>query len=437
MLIPTKRLLLALILGATLSIFPIFIGKLGILIWLMYLVLLSLFLIGEYLLIPLKGKVDFSLKTDKVYYVESSDKIIFTLKLPNTQAVKSHLHIVVKGPVELEQAKEYIIFSPGTNTFSFSIRPLKRGKIVFEEVRLKVLGYLGLWYYQVFLPVKKRSNSVPNIRGVGKYALRFYSDRQAQAGLKVEKYRGEGSEFESLREYLPGFDTRTIDWKASARRAKMFCREFRAERNNDIILALDCGRLMAAELEGITKLDYAINSLLFISYFAIKSGDRIGFISFSNKVHKYLKPRSNLTALDTISHQCEDIGYDFKETNFVVSMEYLLAQQKRRSLIIVLTDFVDTTSAEIMRDYLGLIARNHLILFVAVRDPFLEVHLTQEPKSIMNLHEQISCYHLKDERFKMISELKRLGIHCLDLLPNEISIPVLNRYMDIRRREMI
>ena len=439
MIIPTRRLLLLILIGIPMAGFPIFHPGVGPALWIGYLLIVVVLAGADYMIFPRKRSFRCSLTAEKVFYLGNQSFIELQINTPGYFTIQGHLFIKAGGPINIAVPEKLTTLAPGDNTLRYPVSFNKRGNVQFQEVLLRLRGYLGLcWVQTTFsLGLKQKARVVPNIRGVGRYALRFFSDPQMRAGLKVERYRGQGSEFESLREYLPGFDTRTIDWKASARKAKLYCREYRAERNHEIVIVLDCGRLMAAEMDGITKLDHAINALLLMAYLAIKTGDQVGFMAFSDRIKHYLKPHGHLSVLDQISRQCDNISYDFTETNFVIGMEHLLAMQKKRALVIVLTDFVDSISAELMRDYVGLLARRHLVLFVAIRDPFLDANLQPPPRQLIDLHRQVACYHLKDERFKLFSDLKRLGIHCLDVLPHEISVPLVNRYLDIRRREMI
>lgn len=437
MIIPTRQLLLILCLGIPLSILPIFHESVGMAAFLCYLLIVLLLAVFEYIVSYSPRHLVCQLSVPEVSYVEDKDKVTLSLYYSGRMETKAYLFIHVEGPAKLEMPDKSIFLKPGNNSFDYELYPLQRGEAKFREIRVRRKGLLGLWWFQSHFQQKAMTRLLPNIRAVGRYALSLVSDPQKRVGVRVEKYRGEGSEFESLREYMPGFDTRTIDWKVSARKANIHCREFRTERNNEVIIALDSGRLMAAELQGIAKLDYAINATLLLSYFAIKSGDRVGLMVFSDTIEKYLAPQAKLSALDEISKACEKISYRFVETNFVISMEYLFTMQKKRSLVIVFTDFVDVISSEMMKDYLGLLSRRHLVVFVAIRDPFIDQSLECMPMDISDMYRQISCYHLKNERFKLFSDLKRMGVHCLDLYPSRISVPVLNHYIEIRRQEMI
>ena len=218
---------------------------------------------------------------------------------------------------------------------------------------------------------------------------------------------------------------------------KLIAREFRIERNHDVILALDCGHLMAAKWEGLTKLDYAINALLHVAYVAVATGDRVGFLAFDQKVREFVQPQGKPSIVHTISERCTEISYAFLPSNYVVTFEYLLSHQKKRSLVILFTDFVDRTSAELLREYLFIAAKRHLILFVAIRDPYLNTFVERPAESLVDMHCQVACYSLLEERELLFQDLKRFGIFCLDLFPSQIAVPVLNQYLAIRRRELI
>lgn len=437
MYIPTKKLLYLFAIGIVISTFPIFLPNLGSILWLCFSgSLLAILTLTAIIIYPLK-KITFEMHCPKSLYVGSWDEITVEFKSPLEHSVKALLRIEASSFVKIKPEIGEIILTPQSQKLKFLVKPLRRGKITFSKIVIRITGYLGLWNLQHTSQQAIKSSAIPNLRGVAQYALEFYRNPQARAGVKIDKHRGQGSEFESLREYRPGFDIRTIDWKASARKAKLVCREFRAEKNHDILLVLDSGHLMATEFNGLTKLDYAINAILLLSYMAVKSGDRVGFFSFSDQIQTFLRPGNDEQVVQRISNACNKIPYTFPGSNFTISLEYLLHQQKQRSLIIFFTDFVDSISAEIMKDYLHIISKRHLLLFVSIRDPFLDTSLDKSAQSLLEMHRQVACHDMLNERLLLLKELRRQGIHCLDLFPDDISVPVLNQYINIRRKELI
>ena len=295
----------------------------------------------------------------------------------------------------------------------------------------------GLLERRVVHKVERTIAVVPNVRAVRSAALRYFSAREFIQGLKQEVYVGDGSEFESLREYTPGLDHRAINWKASARHRKLLCTEFRAERNHQIVLALDSGQLMSEPMAGVPKIDHALNAGLMLAYFGLRSGDRVGMYAFDEKVRSYIEPLGGLGSFEQIRRRTAEIDYYHHETNFTLGLAELSIRLRRRSLIILLTDFVDTTTAELMVENLHRLARKHLVVFVTLRDPDLAARATAAPHSLTSLHEAVVANDLVRERGVVIQRLRNIGVQCIDVAPNQVSFALLNRYLDIKRREMI
>ncbi|RME76626.1 MAG: DUF58 domain-containing protein, partial [Planctomycetota bacterium] len=435
--IPTRRFLFLVVLGTPLTLFPI----IGLPFDFFWVLILWLSIFGFSFLAVLLARmqmksIDFQVEMEPLHFVGEPSQWIIHLSSHLSGTILGRLYLLL--PQEFQVHPEPVLLEIKDNLkIQVEVLPLKRGNFEFHGIRLRIQDPLQLWEIESTLPQVKNLEVIPNIRGVGKTALSFYQNHKLLAGIKVEKMRGEGSEFDSLREYTPGYDIRKMDWKASARKGKLVCREFRTEQNHDIILALDSGHLMASEFQGLTKLDYAINSLLLLGYTAIWSGDRIGFLSFDSQVHSFMKPLNKPYQIHAICRFCAGLSYQFTPTNYVVAFDHLMAHQKKRALIILFTDFVDTLSSQMLQECLAVISRKHKVLFVAIRDPFLDEFTTKTATNLQNLHKQVACYQLKEERKLLFEELKRMGIFCLDLFPNQISVPVINKYLEIRNKELI
>lgn len=317
------------------------------------------------------------------------------------------------------------------------LAPRRRGTVAVERVWLRWRGPFGLMARQHLHPVERQVAVVPNVRAVRVAALRFFSTRELLAGLKVERYIGDGSEFESLREYVPGLDHRAIDWKASARHVKLLCQDFRAERNHNVVVAIDTGQLMREPLDGIPKLDHAINAGLLLSYFCLRTGDRVGLYGFDARARCFVEPRGGMPAFAHLERQSAALDYQTEETNFTLGLADLATRLRRRSLVVLLTDFVDTITAELMLENVQRLARRHLVIFVTLRDPGLGALAGALPRSLTDLHQAVVADGFLREREIVIQRLKRLGVHCIDAPPAAVSMSLLNRYLDIKRRELV
>ena len=316
------------------------------------------------------------------------------------------------------------------------LSPRRRGDHEIKAVHLRWRGPLGLIEKRVAKPLEVKVGVVPNIGAVRAIALRMFADQNFMAGLKVERFLGDGSEFESLREYVVGLDHRAMDWKSSARHRKLLCQEYRAERNHQVVLAVDAGQLMSEPVGGVPKLDHAINASLLLGWFCLRTGDRVGLIGFDERVRSWAEPAGGMHTFRRLQAMSAEIDYAHTETNFTLTLAELSTRLRRRSLVVLFTDFLDTVTAELMIDNVTRLARRHLVLFVAVRDPSLETRALARPRSLGTLHEAVVAGDFARERSIVLERLKRAGAHCIDTTPDQFSMALVNRYLDIKRREL-
>jgi len=324
----------------------------------------------------------------------------------------------------------------GTTRFEIPLVARRRGTVSVKDLWLRWSGPLRLVARQKQHRLGFSLAVVPNIKAVRVAALRFFAAREFMTGLKVERYVGDGSEFESLREYVPGLDPRAMNWKASARHRKLICEEFRAERNHSVVLALDSGHLMSDPLDGIPKLDHAINAGLLLTYVCLRTGDRVGWFTFDEQVRSFAEPEGGMRAFLRLQRQSAEIEYSTGETNFTLGLMELSTRLRRRSLVIVLSDFVDTVSAELMLENLARLSRRHMILFVTLRDPRLDEVVSARPDSLDAVYRSNVAADFVREREVVIRKLQRLGVNCLDVAPRDVTTDLLNRYLEIKRREL-
>jgi uncharacterized protein (DUF58 family) len=325
---------------------------------------------------------------------------------------------------------------PARGTIGVALVPRRRGDHALRAIHARWTGPLGLIEHRVAVPIDRKVGVVPNMGAVRAVALRMFSDHNFMAGLKVEKFLGDGSEFESLREYVPGMDHRAIDWKSSARHRKLLCQEFRAERNHQVVLAVDGGQLMSEPVGGVPKLDHAINAAILLGWFCLRTGDRVGLLGFDERVRQWAEPAGGMHTFHRLQAMSAEIDYRPVETNYTRTLAELSTRLRRRSLVVLFTDFLDTVTAELMIDNVTRLARRHLVLFVAVRDPSLETRALAAPRSLGMLHEAVVAGDFARERHVVLERLRRVGAHCVDTSPAGFSMALVNRYLDIKRREL-
>jgi uncharacterized protein (DUF58 family) len=328
----------------------------------------------------------------------------------------------------------------------------RRGTAHLETLWLRWDGRYGLMRRQIRKPLGIKLRVVPNIRAVRMAAIAL-SRQDSILGIKDQRQLGDGSEFDALREYQPGFDRRGIDWKHSARHRRLLSKEFRSERNHQIVIAFDTGHLMREPLGGIhgraigslesgqaealPRLDHAINAGLLLGYASLKGGDRVGLFAFDSRVRAYAQPLGGIDRFPRLQRLTADLEYAAEETNFTLGLATLSQQLKRRSLIVLMTDFVDTVTAELMVENVARLAARHLVLFVTLQDSELREIIGAEPTGTATIARAIVADGLRRERLIVFERLRRLGVQCLEAPHNRIGTDLINRYLAIKQREMI
>jgi uncharacterized protein (DUF58 family) len=316
----------------------------------------------------------------------------------------------------------------------YRIVPAKRGRFVWRPLSLRYRSPLGLWQRQKRLAMVTEVRVYPSLASLDRYHLLARANRLEALGIRRIRQRGSAWEFESLRDYARGDDTRLIDWKASARRRRLIVRNQEAERNQTVLLLIDCGRLMNAEVEGVAKLDHAVNTALVLAHVALARGDRVGLCAFSHRVQTWVAPRPHRGQMRLLTEALYDLQGDFTESDHGRCLRQLAMRHRKRALLIVLTDFVDADTASDMIAHLQRAARRHLVLFVTLKDPFLDRAARGHPSGVFEGFRKSAALELLRERREVLERLRQMGAHVLDVEPTGITPPLLNRYLEITLR---
>lgn len=310
-----------------------------------------------------------------------------------------------------------------------SARPARRGDRPLGPAAALVRSPLGLLRRRVTAPPERAAVAPDASRYLRPEAL----DPRAVLsvlGVKPSRRRGQGLEFESLRESVYGDDPRDVDWRATARRGRPVTRLRQHEQNQPIHIAVDASRLMGSLHDGRTKLDYAVDAALALVFAALCAGDRVGLSVFDRELRRLVSPRRHRSELGLFVEALRAVDVALVEADHRRWARELLARQGRRALVVVLTDFVEADPAALVPP-LALLARRHRVLLVAVRDPgFAELDAPRP--SPQGLHRRIVLDDLLREREETLARLRSRGLHVLDLEPRSLTAAVLNRYLALR-----
>jgi uncharacterized protein (DUF58 family) len=404
--------------------------------WPVSLAVFTLLLATDALLAPRRSRVTALAAVPATLPIGEGGEARLTVRLPADRPVAALVALDLSDRL-LPQPPQSTVASREGAELAFRLLPTRRGPVTVERAWIRYRGPLGLMAAVVAVDIDRESTVVPNLGPVHRAALRFADDRAFRAGLQIERYSGDGTELDSLREHVQGDDTRSIDWKASARHNKLVSRQFRAERNHQIVFALDTGRLMSEPAAGIPKLDHAVTTALLLSYISLRAGDRVGWITFDAQVGLFIEPLAGLSSFGVLAQRAGRIDTAEAETNFTLGLTALAQRLTRRSLVVVLTDFVDTVTAELMVENLGRLARRHAVVFVALQDPGLAATVERFPAGLLDLNRSVVAGTLLRDREVVLRRLQLLGIQPIDAVPGEVTPRLINTYLEIKRRERI
>jgi len=275
--------------------------------------------------------------------------------------------------------------------------------------------------------------SMPERRGV-----LDHRSLQDQLGVKPRPRKGEGREFESLREYVSGDDPRNIDWRASARNSRLQVRHYQTERRHTVLVVLDTSRLMGARVAGVTKLDHAINCAAALARASLALGDRVGLVAFDRQLRLLVRPLSGRAGAGALVEATSPLRPAPFEADYRVLVETLARNQKKRSLIVMMTDFVEGAASGELENYLAALSRRHLVMLVAMRDPILgEADQRVDAITDEGIYRRLVLQDLLTEREAVLARVRRCGAQVLDLDPAQVTAPVLNRYLAVREAALI
>lgn len=309
-----------------------------------------------------------------------------------------------------------------------------RGLYSFEKTWVELSDTLGLISVQFEKKLESEVRVLPEV---------FCSEEGLQQStsasiqlldkLKVARQNGVGTEFESLAEFREGDDERRVDWRATARMQHPVIRRYQIERHRDVMILVDCGRLMGQKSGTGTKLDCAIDAGLMLARVALNGGDRCGMGLFDDRVRGFVPPLSGAHSIQMLTECLYNAPSEMNESNFSSMFGTIQSKQQKRSLIIILSDVLDIETSVRYRNSLASLARQHLVLFCALKTPLL-TELIQDPhESILDGFETAVSYRLLRERRATIQSIHQSGVHVMDREPEGLSVPLINHFIELRQ----
>jgi uncharacterized protein (DUF58 family) len=324
----------------------------------------------------------------------------------------------------------------GRGVLALTFNAVRRGTSVLDTLWLRWAGPFGLIWRQQHVALNYSVGIIPDIRPARAEALRLFR-RDMPIGETVQLDVGTGAEFQALAEFRAGMDRRAIDWKRSAHHSKLLAKEYRIERNNDIVFAIDGGRLMSEPVGGLPKVDRAVSAALSAAFVALKLGDKVSLFGFDSRPRVASGSVSGAGSFGLFQRLAAQIDYSTEETNYTFALTTLGAKLVRRSLLLIFTDFADPTSAELMLRSIQTLAQKHLILFILMRDVELEELAAAAPATTADVSRAVVAASLLRERRIVIARLQRLGVHVVEAPYERLGTDLVNAYLDLKKRDLL
>jgi uncharacterized protein (DUF58 family) len=314
------------------------------------------------------------------------------------------------------------------------LEPARRGIGPGGTLDIRILGPLGLAWRQSRIEAPWTATVYPSLRGTWLRALPIQAIRRREAGLRSVRHRGEGRLFEGLREWVPGDDTRTIDWKATARRGKPIARQYEDERRQQVMLLVDAGRLLTAEVAGVPRLESVVSAALHLAYAASEHDDDVGLLVFADTIQRYVPPGRGRRSLRAVLEGLAAAEGRLVESDYPGAVRYLAARSRKRALTVLFTDVIDRTASEALVTQAATLRPRHLPLAVTLRDPAMEALASVRPADPAQAFERAAAEELLGAREAALAEMRSRGIMVLDVLPGAASAALVERYHLLKRK---
>ncbi|MFN0054492.1 MAG: DUF58 domain-containing protein [Planctomycetales bacterium] len=387
---------------------------------------------------PSLRRIDVQREAAAVMSVGASNAVRIWLINRNRHPLPIEFHDEPPQPCDAIDLPFAITLAPQKARYRvYHVRPQQRGVNRFGQVYLRCVSRWRLWTFfdQRDLPTPVRI--YPDIQAVHGMELLARRNRAAETGLKLSRLRGRGSEFDRLREYRREDEYRHIDWKATARHQNLISREYVVERNQNILIVIDTGRGMCNELDGISHLDRALNAAIVLSYVALRQGDNVGLLAFSNRVERWVRPVRGVGGVQTIIRQTYDLAGRYEASDYGLMVEELRRRYRKRSLVVLLTHALDELHLAAISRHARELKTPHLVLGAFLRNVPLFERVQKQPRSDVEAFQIAAAAEMVHAQAVQIAELQQGGLLILDALPEQLSADLISRYLDVKARHLL
>ncbi|MBC5994551.1 DUF58 domain-containing protein [Pontibacter cellulosilyticus] len=324
-----------------------------------------------------------------------------------------------------------------THIIHYTIRPTKRGSYNFGAINVFAMGKFALVKRRYKFAQDQEVPVYPSFIQMRQYELMAISNRLHEFGVKKVRRLGHSSEFEQIRPYVAGDDQRTINWKATARKADLMVNSYQDEKSQQVYALIDKGRVMQMPFEGLTLLDYAINASLVISNIAIKKHDKAGLITFSNNISNILPAQRKADQIRHIMELLYNQKTKYQETDYERLYATIRHTIKQRSLLLLFTNFETLNGAQRQLPYLRAMAKHHLLVVIFFENTELYAELHKPATNTEEVYTKAIAQKFDYDKRQIVKQLQQHGIHAILTPPKDLTVNTINKYLELKARGLI
>lgn len=369
------------------------------------------------------------------------DETEVKLHLENKTARDITLILKDEYPPELKlsgkREEKFTIEAQTIAEMIYGLTPPKRGLYEFGQTAVRYPSRLGLVWCQTNLGQSQSIKVYPNMRRAREAELKALGASSYLAVQRKAVRRGEGREFESMRDYVRGDELRHLSWTATARRGKLTTRQYQIERDQTILIAIDAGRLMTGRIEDETKFDKAIHASLALMSMAARGGDNAGIVVFGRKVKKFLPPKRGVEHFDAVLEALHDLEPELIEPSYTRAFQFISANLKKRALVVILTDLVDKESSRELLTALKLLRPRHLPLVTTIGDRDLNLVVSTTPQDLKEVFTQSAAEEIIHQRDSALRMVETQGGLALDVNASNLAPRLLETYLRVKERGLL
>ncbi len=406
--------------------------------WAMVLTLGILFVMDLILLYRFKNAIEGRRLLPEKF--SNSDENEVPITISNRYPFKTFIQVIDELPVQFQKrdfSYTSILAPNATHNFNYSVRPVERGEYVFAQLNVFASTALKIVKRKYQFQNEQMVAVYPSFIQMQKYDFLAIGNKLTEFGLKKIRRIGHTLEFEQIKEYVPGDDFRTINWKATAKRAQLMANQYQDEKSQPIYSIIDTGRVMKMPFNELKLLDYAINSTLAFSNVALKKHDKVGLMTFSKNIETLLPANQKLTYLNRILETLYNVNTQFTDSDYSLLYAQIKRKITHRSLLLLYTNFEHISALKRQLPFLQAISKTHMLVVIFFENTELESLINTDAEDLQSIYHKTIAEKFSYEKRLMVKELNKHGIQTILTAPENLTINTINKYLEIKARGLL